>query len=152
MALIDDIRPAIESKIQAMGFELFDLKFFNAGSRSILRITIDSPNGVTIGDCEAVSNEVSVVLDVENFSSSRRYNLEVSSPGIDRPLKTERDYRRIIGRRVTVHLSEEVEGKKTHVGEVVNCEDNKLTLKIGNITVEIPLSLIYSGREEISFS
>jgi ribosome maturation factor RimP len=151
MGSLDEITPVVESKLTQMGFELFDLRLFHAGSRSILRITIDSPKGVTVGDCERVSNELSVILDVENFSPDRRYNLEISSPGIDRPLKSERDYRRITGRSVVVHLTEAVEGKKTLTGEVVKCEDNKLTLKIENKEVIIELSNIYSGKEEIRF-
>jgi ribosome maturation factor RimP len=151
MASIDQIKPSIETKLEQLGFELFDLRFFQAGARSILRITIDSPEGVTIGDCERVSNELSIFLDAENFSPDRQYNLEISSPGIDRPLKTERDYRRIIGRGVVVHLTEAVEGKKALQGEVVKCEDNKLTLKIENKEVLVDLSNIYSGKEEIRF-
>jgi ribosome maturation factor RimP len=151
MASIDQIKPAIETKLEQLGFELFDMRFFHAGPRSILRITIDSPEGVTIGDCEKASNELSILLDVENFSPDRPYNLEISSPGIDRPLKTERDYRRIIGRSVILHLSEAVEDKKTLQGEVVKCEDNKLTLKIENKEVLIDLPNIYSGKEQIRF-
>lgn len=151
MASIDQIKSAIETKLEQLGFELFDMRFFNAGARSILRITIDSADGVTIGDCERVSNELSIILDEEEFSPDRPYNLEISSPGIDRQLKTERDYRRIIGKSVVVHLTEAVEGKKTLQGEVVKCEDNKLTLKIENKEVLIDLSNIYSGKEEIRF-
>lgn len=151
MSSLEKITPVIEEKLKQLGFELFDIRFFHAGSRSILRITIDSSEGVTIQDCEHVSNEISVTLDTENFSADRRYNLEISSPGIDRPLKTERDFRRIIGRPVILHLSETVKGKKTMQGDVVKCEDNIVTLKIEDNVVEIPLSIIYSGKEEIRF-
>lgn len=151
MSNIEQVKPSVENKLKELGFELFDLRFFQAGSRSILRVTIDSPEGVKIADCELVSNELSLLLDAENFSPNRPYNLEVSSPGIDRPLKTERDYRRIIGKDVRLHLTEGVDGKKTITGEVVSCEDNKLKVKYENKIVDIPLSDIYSGKEEIRF-
>jgi ribosome maturation factor RimP len=151
MASIDELKPAIEEKLRNLGFELFDLRFLNAGSRSILRITIDSTEGISIENCETVSHELSVFLDEAEFSPNRQYSLEVSSPGIDRPLKTERDFKRIKGRNVIVHLTNAVEGKKTLQGDVVSCENNILSLNIDEKTVEIPLSNIYSGKEEIRF-
>jgi len=147
---IEKIRPAVEEKLKDMGFELFDMRFFQAGTRSILRITIDRQGGVTIADCEHVSNEISIVIDVENWTT-HPYTLEVSSPGIDRQLKTERDFNRIKGRFVVVHMREGVDGKKTLAGEVAVCEDGKLSLKVENTIFEIPLSDIYSGKEEIRF-
>ena len=152
MSDIDRIKPVLETKLEEMGFELFDLRFIHAGKRSVLRITIDSAKGVSIADCESVSNEISLLLDLENFSSGRPYNLEVSSPGIDRPLKTARDFRRVAGREVVLHLSRDIDGKKTIRGKLIACSDNKLKVEIEhNYTVEILLSDIYSGREEIRF-
>jgi len=151
MSAVENIRPVIESKLKDLGFELFDLRFFQAGSRSILRVTVDSEDGVTIGNCEIISSELSALLDEQNFASDRPYNLEVSSPGIDRQLRTARDFRRVTGRPVVLHLTEGLEGKKTLKGEVVKCDDNNLTLMIENNSVEIPLSDIYSGKEEIRF-
>lgn len=151
MSSVEQIRPVVESKIEELGFELFDMRFFGAGSRSILRITVDHPEGVSIRDCERVSREVSLLLDEENFMGDKPYSLEVSSPGIDRPLKTERDFRRVTGRFVVVHLAQGVEGKKTVRGKVLNCEDNKLAVEVEHNTVIIPLCDIYSGKEEIRF-
>ena len=152
MAGIEQVTPVIESKLKELGLELFDVRFFNAGSRSILRITIDAPGGVKIGDCERVSNELSLLLDVENFSPNRPYTLEISSPGIDRPLKTPRDYRRITGRPVILHLTNGINGKKTIQGEVVGCTDEILTLKLDESQqVGIELKDIYRGKEEIRF-
>ncbi len=151
MSSIEQIRPLIEAKLKELGYELFDLRFFHAGSRSILRITIDSDRAITIDDCEIASNSVSELLDQEDFSSNRKYNLEISSPGIDRPLRSERDFNRIIGHPVTVHLKEGIEGKKKVQGEVLGCENNKLRLKNEHSIVEVSLSDIFSGKEEIRF-
>jgi ribosome maturation factor RimP len=152
MAGIEQVTPVIVKKLNEMGLELFDVRFFNAGPRSILRITIDSAQGVKISDCEHVSNELSLLLDVEKFSPNRPYTLEVSSPGIDRPLKTPRDYRRIIGRPVILHLTNGINGKKTIQGEVVSCSDEAVTIKLDQSNqVDIELTDIYSGKEEIRF-
>lgn len=151
MSTLEDVKPLIEAKIRELGFELFDMRFFRAGSRSVLRVVVDSPNGVKIADCAFISNELSDLLDAEDFSSSNPYNLEVSSPGIDRPLKTEKDYNRIRGRDVRVHCTVGVDGKKTIEGEVVSCENGILTIKLETKTIEIPLSDIYSGKEELRF-
>ncbi|HEX3019232.1 MAG TPA: ribosome maturation factor RimP [Chitinispirillaceae bacterium] len=151
MASIEQIKPLIESKLKELGYELFDLRFFHAGSRSILRVTIDSDKAITISDCETVSNSISELLDQEDFSSNCKYNLEISSPGIDRPLKTERDFKRVIGHPVIVYLKEGIEGKKKIQGEILSCEGNKLRLKNEHNILEVSLSDIFSGKEEIRF-
>lgn len=151
MSSIDQIKPLIEKDLKELGYELFDLRFLQAGSHSILRVIIDSDKGITINDCEIASHKISDLLDQTDFSNNRKYNLEISSPGIDRPLKTERDFKRITGHLVTVHLKEDMEGVKKVVGEVLSCEDNKLHLKIEHKVVEIPLSNVFSGKEEIRF-
>lgn len=151
MATLEEVTPKVEEKIQSLGFELFEMRFFRAGSRSILRVGIDKADGVKIADCAFVSNELSALLDELNFADNRAYNLEVSSPGIDRPLKTEKDYRRIKGHDVRVHSTNGIEGKKTLIGEVVECENGILTITTEKKTVQIPLSDIYSGKEELRF-
>jgi len=161
MASFEEIRPLIEPVVGELGAELFDARFFGAGSRSVLRVTIDKAGGVSIADCEAVSKAVGELLDEREFFGSKPYTLEVSSPGIDRPLKTERDFARIISRDVTVHLSVAVNGKKTVRGKVLECANGVLSIDIsdsagknkdtGNNPVNIPLADILSGREEIRF-
>jgi len=155
MSTLEQIEPIIADKCSEMGFELFVARFFRAGSRSILRIFIDRPHGVeggvTIADCEQVSNVLSLLLDVENFMNGRSYTLEVSSPGIDRPLKTERDFRRIYGHTVAVYLCEAFNGKLSYTGTVQRCENGVLYLVCDGRTLEFPLSGIMSGKEEIRF-
>jgi ribosome maturation factor RimP len=147
----ENIKEAIAAKLAELGLELFELRFFQAGSRGILRIIIDSPSGVTIGDCEKASSELSILLDVEDFLAGRPYNLEISSPGIDRPLKTEKDFKRTIGRFVVVQMTEEYSDKKTLRGKVTGCADGILKCEIDGEIRELALSLIISGKEEIQF-
>jgi ribosome maturation factor RimP len=147
----EDLREQIAAKITELGCELFDLRFFQAGSRAVLRITIDAGSGVTVGDCEKVSNELSLLLDVEDFSPGRPYTIEVSSPGIDRPLKTERDFRRTAGRIVVLQMVPLFQGKKTLRGKIIGCDSVAIQCEIDGAITTLPLSLIASGKEEVQF-
>jgi ribosome maturation factor RimP len=151
MSSLEQVEPLIAAKCSDLGFELFEARFFKAGSRSILRIFIDAPKGVSIADCESVSNALSVLLDVENFQNGRSYTLEVSSPGIDRPLRTERDFRRMCCKTVIINLRKPLDGKVAVKGTVERCENNNLYLNDNGNYLELSLDLILSGQEEIKF-
>jgi len=151
MSSLEQVRPLVEALAGELGVELFDARFFGAGGRSVLRLTIDRPGGVSVADCERVSGAVSELLDARDFFGGRPYTLEVSSPGVDRPLKEERDFRRIVGRDVTLHLSVAVEGKKSLRGVVLGCEGGLLNIEIESGPVSVPLADILSGREEVRF-
>jgi ribosome maturation factor RimP len=150
MAAIDSLKPVIEEKLASMGFELYELKFIPAGPGSVLRVFIDREGGVKIADCESVSNELSMLLDVENFCSSR-YRLEVSSPGADRVLKTERDFRRTAGRMVCVQAVSEDGKERPVTGTVESCENGILKLKSREKSIDIPISAVKYGKIEFSF-
>jgi ribosome maturation factor RimP len=149
--ITDAVREMIAAKCAELGYELFDCRFFQAGSRAVLRITIDAPAGVSISDCERTSTELSLMLDVEEFMTGRPYTLEVSSPGIDRPLRTERDFKRTIGRFVVLQMVPHYEGKKTLRVKVVGCGDAVLQCEVDGARTELPLALIASGKEELQF-
>jgi ribosome maturation factor RimP len=150
MKNLDRMRPVIEDKLAQMGFELYDIRFSYAGPRSLLRVFIDKDGGVTIGDCEAASNELSAVLDVEEFLTTP-YRLDVSSPGIDRPLKTEKDFRRAAGRTILAEISAENGKRQTVRGKVLGCADGTVRLECGKEHCEIPVTDIAKAKIEISF-
>ena len=147
----DAIREMLQAKCTELGFELFDCRFFQAGSRAVLRISIDTPAGVSVGDCERASHELSLLLDVEEFMTGRPYTLEVSSPGIDRPLKTERDFKRTIGRFVVLQMAPHYEGKQTLRVKVTGCSEGMIQCEINGAGAELPLALIATGQEELQF-
>jgi len=148
---LEKIRPVIEKKMGTMSIELIDIQFIRAGTHSILRIYIDKNGGITIDDCEKVSNEVSILLDVEGFYN-HPYTLEVSSPGLDRPLITEKDYKRVIGKTVKVTLKNTAMKKNTSIkGKLLECNDGILTLLVNDEKGNIPLSDIHKGKIEIEF-
>lgn len=112
---IERIRQIAERVAGSEGLEVVDVEFRGSGPRSLLRIFIDKPSGVTHRDCELVSSQVSAILDVEDFISSS-YTLEVSSPGLERRLHRPADYTRFTGKKVKLILREPVEGQRSYTG------------------------------------
>jgi ribosome maturation factor RimP len=148
---LDEIRPIIEEKLKFMRMELYDLKYITAGRHSLLRVFIDKEGGVTIDDCENASRELSMLLDVENFSDAP-YTLEVSSPGADRRLATQHDFIKVIGQYVRIELKDEGTQKPVAVGKCVSCADNVLTVELdGGDERKIPLAAIAKGKLDIRF-
>lgn len=95
----------------SLGLELVDVEFTSEHGRRVLRIYIDKPGGVTVDDCERVSKELGTILDVDD-PIPQSYNLEVSSPGLDRPLKTEKDFTRFTGKRARIKTREPIDGRR----------------------------------------
>ncbi len=107
-AMIDTIRAFAEPLLADMGFELVELQYHREQRGWVLRFFIDSEEGISLDDCVAVSREISAYLEVEDLIE-HAYHLEVSSPGAERPLKTEKDFVRFTGKKVRIKLREPVE-------------------------------------------
>jgi ribosome maturation factor RimP len=109
------VKNLVESEIEKMNIDLIDVEYVKEGSRKYLRVYIDKRGGVTIDDCEMVAKAIGPMID-ELDPIQESYVFEVSSPGIDRPLKTEKDFKRYEGHLVEVRLYTQVEGRKTYEG------------------------------------
>lgn len=109
-------------------FELVDIEFVKEGAGWYLRIYIDKPGGITIDDCQIVSEQMSTLLD-EADPIPQSYYLEVSSPGIERPLKKDSDFEKYKGERVEVKLYEPVQGRKVFEGELEGLENGSIVIK-----------------------
>jgi ribosome maturation factor RimP len=133
--LNDIIGPTIE----LLGYEFVACEFIPIGRRMLLRIYIDSGEGVTIRDCEIVSRQVSAVLDVEDPINGK-YNLEVSSPGEDRLLVTEKHYQRFIGRRVKVKLRQSRNGRRNYSGLLQSVFEGNIALVVDSDTYVLSIS------------
>jgi ribosome maturation factor RimP len=127
--LRDSLKERLLPLIKEENLELVDLEFSPSGSMSLLRIYVDKPEGVTIDECANLSRKVSDFLDMENLIPNR-YNLEVSSPGLDRPLVKREDFIRKVGEKVRVFLKEPVDGKLDLVGEIKRFQEEMLYLSI----------------------
>lgn len=124
------VREAILPTVEELGYELWDVEFVKEGSEWYLRITIDSEEGITINDCEKVHRAIDPILD-EVDPIEQAYHLEVSSPGIERELKTEEHMRACLGWDVEVRFYAPVDGKKSVTGILSDADKASVTLDIG---------------------
>ncbi|HSR69039.1 MAG TPA: ribosome maturation factor RimP [Acidobacteriota bacterium] len=115
---------------------------FVAGARpSLLRIYIDKPGGVSLDDCQKVSKHVAVLLEVEDFID-RKYVLEVSSPGIERPLFKADDYRRFVGREIRLRATEKIDGRRNFKGVIEDFQNGVVTMDCEGNRYQIPYEKI----------
>ncbi len=141
----------LEPVAEQNGLELVEVNFLHEGGRWILRVTIDCEEGVTVSHCTLISRELGVHLDVEDLIPVR-YHLEVSSPGLDRPLKDEKDFVRFSGKEVYIRTHRSVSGRKKIRGTLKGIEGGvvRVLLEDGN-TLEVPLEDISSARLDFRF-
>ena len=124
--------------IKTIGCELWGVELLGEGKSSLLRVYIDKEEGVTLEDCERVSRQIGAVLDVEDLLKGR-YNLEVSSPGLDRPLFTKAQYEQFIGSKVRVKLRVPQEGVRNYTGKISKVIDDEITLIVDDANIVIPI-------------
>ena len=129
--LQDQIAELIQPTIQDLGYELWGCEYLAQGHHSLLRVYIDQNSGIGIEDCEKVSRQISALLDVEDLISSN-YSLEVSSPGIPRPLFYAEQYQRYIGHEVAIKVFKPVSGRRQWIGKIVSSDAQELILEINS--------------------
>ena len=127
--IVARVKEVVRPVLETTSLELVDVRFLVERGRRILRLYIDKPGGVTVGDCSVVSREVSNLLDLHDFIS-HRYTLEVSSPGLDRPLRHMSDFHRSVGRLVQVTVRRASSGTQTLVGVLALCGQEGITLEV----------------------
>lgn len=136
--------------LEREALELVDIEFKREVRGWVLRIYIDKEGGVSLNDCTLVSQQLGDVLDVEDPIDTP-YILEVSSPGLTRPLKGTKDYQRYIGRLVKIKTYKEIYGKKVFIGELSGLKEGIVNIKIDKKVYEIPYGLIASAHLEVDF-
>ncbi|AEP29695.1 ribosome maturation factor RimP [Brumicola nitratireducens] len=139
--LTDMLTPPVE----ALGFELVGVEFVRAGKHSILRVFIDHENGIDVDDCADVSHQISAVMDVEDPITTE-YNLEVSSPGMDRPLFKSEHYALVVGEIITVKLSIPQDGRRNFKGLLLKCENDTILIKVDNDEFSLAIANIEKGN------
>lgn len=140
-ALVMDLEQVVTAAVEALGFELVDLQLSNRGK--LLRVFIDKPDGITVDDCALVSNQLTRVFAVEHIDYDR---LEVSSPGLDRPLKRAADFNRFKGEKVQLKLKIPVNNQRNFVGVLRGMHDDMLTLDIDGAIVEFGMANLEKAR------
>ncbi len=140
--ITDKVFALINPVVRDMGYELLGLEYVPSGKHSVLRVYIDSDNGVGVNDCESVSRQVSAIMDVEDPISGQ-YNLEVSSPGIERPLFTIDHYRRFLGNEVSLRLYRPMDGRRKFTGNIGSISETNNTIELvtelGPLTMDLGL-------------
>ena len=140
----------LTAPVEALGFEMIGVEFVRAGKHSTLRLYIDHPEGITVDNCADVSHQVSAVLDVEDPISTE-YNLEVSSPGMDRPLFKEAHYQAYIGEVVSVRLRAPMDNRRNFKGQLMSCEAGNITVNVDGQDFVLAVSNIEKGNLVPSF-
>jgi ribosome maturation factor RimP len=158
MEAVERIRSVAERVVAAHGLELFDVQLRRESIGWVVRVFIDKPgpsgtpeDSVGVEDCATVSREMSAILDVED-PLDRAYTLEVSSPGLDRPLRGAEDYRRFTGRRAKVVVEPAVDGQKHFAGHIEGVEGETLRFRAeGDKPHRIPLAAIKRAKLDVEF-
>jgi ribosome maturation factor RimP len=136
---LETLSEIIAPAVAVEGYEFVGLEYLGQGKHSLLRIYIDTPQGITITDCEKVSRQVSAVLDVAEPITGE-YTLEVSSPGLDRPFFTLEQMNRFVGKAIKIRLHIAQNGQKNFSGKLVAIEAENIILEIDNQRVVFPFA------------
>lgn len=146
----DRVKTLIDPILLEQGLELVEMEYRREPRGWVLRLYIDKEGGVTLGDCTRVSQEVGRLLDVEDFITNP-YVLEVSSPGLTRPLKTERDFRKVKNQCLRVRTFEPIMDRREFKGKLLEVSEQGIEIEMDGKRIPIPFSKIGKAHLEIDF-
>jgi ribosome maturation factor RimP len=138
-----DLTQLLEMTLTGLGYELVDLEIGAGRGGALLRVFIDRQGGITVDDCATVSNHLTRLFAVEGVDYSR---LEVSSPGLDRPLKRLQDFRRFEGERAQIRMRVPVQGRRNFVGVLRGADEGEVRLEVEGALVSLDLAQVDKAR------
>ena len=143
----DALWEMVEPVVTGLDYDLVEIEYLSQDGINILRIYIDQETGITADDCAKVSLQLSALFDVEEPVRSR-YNLEVSSPGIDRPLRKKSDFERFAGNRIKVKMTMPIglENRRNFTGTLIGVEADKAKIEVDGEEYELPIAAIEKAR------
>lgn len=141
------IKELLNDEVASLGYELWGCVYAPAKNSSLLRILIEKPGGITVDDCAKVARHVGTILDVEDPIAGR-YRLEVSSPGLDRPLFELSHYQRFVGHLVKLRLHLPIEGQRNFAGKLVSADSDE-DIVVANGEQEVRVSLLQIDRANL---
>jgi ribosome maturation factor RimP len=150
MEFIKKLRSIVEPVCERYYFELVDLEYQRESRGWVLRVFVDKVGGVTVEDCAYISEKISKELDIHD-PIPHSYVLEVSSPGLDRPLKKKRDFDRHIGEKVNILLLENIEGKRKIEGKIIGTDEENVIIDVDSRLIHIPFSKIKKAMLIVEF-
>ncbi|MFH1189113.1 MAG: ribosome maturation factor RimP [Candidatus Omnitrophota bacterium] len=148
--IIESIREMMGPFLNEKGIELVDVTYRRESSGMTLRLLVDTPEGIRVDECEAVNNALGDMLDKEDLISEH-YLIEVSSPGLDRPIRTDRDFERTLGKELEITTFAPIDGSRSHKGVLVGINGLEAVLEAGGISVAIPRDKIAMAKLNIEF-
>jgi ribosome maturation factor RimP len=144
----EEIKNIIKEDIEKEGFEIVEVKCSKFKGRTNISVFLDKTGGITLEDCEKANGIISFLLDGSNLNLSN-YNLEVSSPGLDRPLKDEKDFKKHLGETVLVNLLEVVNDNVFFEGKLVDVKDGEIEILVKEKNIKIPIIKISKAKVKI---
>ncbi len=150
MDIIERVRELVAPYLAEHGIELVEMTYKRMQEGMTLRLLVDTPDGIRMDQCEALNNYLSEMLDRENVIEEH-YLIEVSSPGLDRPMKTDRDFERNLGKDIELTTYEAIDGRKTHDGRFVGMNREEVVIEKGGVSVVIPRAKIALARLKLDF-
>jgi ribosome maturation factor RimP len=139
--IVEQVMELSEPILEGCGFELVDVEYLMERGRWVLRLYIDTEKGVTLDDCARVSREMGDVMDVRDVIP-HRYVLEVSSPGLNRPLRKEKDFERVVGKKIKVRTAVPIQGRRNFTGTLADFQQ-------GNLLIESNGEKVTLARSEV---
>ena len=149
--IAEEVEKLVTPIVESFGCELVEVEFAKKYNGDNLTVFIDKKGGVTLVDCEAVHNAIDLPLDELDPTHGKPYTLNVSSPGIDRPIVTDKDYSRNVGEMLEVKLFQAIEKKKVFVGALLSFDENTITLEIDGNSFELERKMISKATKFIEF-
>lgn len=147
---LEQLQTLLAPIIESLGYQCWGVEFISQGKHSVLRVYIDHADGIGVADCEKVSKQVSAILDVED-PIPYEYTLEVSSPGMDRPLFTLEQYQQFVGEQLKIKLRSAFEGRRNFNGILQGIEDQQIVLRVDNQEYLLPIEIIDKANIEPAF-
>lgn len=149
--ITDKVQEALEPIVNELGYDIVEVEYAKKVDGYNLTVFIDSKNGISLDDCEKVHNAIDEPLDELDPTNGESYTLNVSSPGLDRPLKTDKDFERNLGNTLEVSLYAAVKKCKNFVGELVSFDENSITIKTKKEEIKFEKSSIAKVCKYIEF-
>ena len=150
MEITNRVKDLISGYLESHDIELVDIIYRREQPGMVLRLLVDTPEGIKISECEELNVYLSEALDKENVIAER-YTLEISSPGLDRPLKTDRDFERSLSKKIEVTTYEPIDGRKTHEGTLVGMDKESIVIEANGVSTVIPRAKTAIARRKVEF-
>ena len=150
MEVVDRVKSLIEGYLEDNSIELVDIIYRREQGGMVLRLLADTPEGITIAECEALNNYLSEAIDKEEIISEH-FILEVASPGLDRPLASDRDFARVMGKDLEIRMYEPIDGKREHQGKLIGMDKENIVIESDGISTVVPRLKIAKAVPKLEF-